>query len=297
MKKMAAILMTFLLCLSLAACGNEKEETSGKRSSRTNEENDSSAQKDSDAPDEKADESDAEQEGTSDLAGTSDEESKVDDSAESSSAEEGSEPSETFEVPIQTDFVAVEGLGDKYVDFDNRAFAYNGNVYRLGESTLKDMVDGGIPFEESDLNNKGNNVDKNRGTGRYNLEINDTVRLQCTFINTTKEPQKEEDCLLYSVRLYYLYIPQPDYISERNAKITEDILDSSKVVGFAFPATLTKEQLLENSSEGAEVDEGGYDIKVAYKVKAELYYGDSGYSFHFNHDTNQMKEVTIDWLP
>lgn len=297
MKKMAAILMAFLLCLSLAACGNEKDETSGKRSSRTNEESDVSAQKGSDAPGGGEDESDAGKEGSSDLAGTSDEETKADDSTESSSSEEVSEPSATFEIPIQTDFVAAEGLGDKYVDFDNRAFTYNGTIYRLGESTLKDMVDGGIPFEESDLNNKGNNVNKNRGTGKYNVEINDTVNLQCTFINTTKESQKEEDCLLYSVRLYYLYVPRPDYTSERNEKLAEDILDSSKVVGFAFPATLTKEQLLENSSEGAEVDESGFSTYVEYKVKAELYYGSSGYSFRFNHDTNQMEQVTIDWLP
>ena len=59
------------------------------------------------------------------------------------SKEEGSESPAEFAIPIQEDFTPVEGLSDKYVDFENRSFAYNGKVFKLGESTLKNLIDGG----------------------------------------------------------------------------------------------------------------------------------------------------------
>lgn len=288
MKKFTAYFLCLFLCLSLAACGNEKEEDSEKSSSRIKSEV-------NDTPDEEKNDASEEESGADDSSKSDPAEESSDDSSESDPAEESSEASATFEIPVQTDFVAVEGLGDKYVDFDNRAFAYDGKVFKLGESTLKDLIDGGIPFEENDLNNRGNNVNKNYQTGRYNAPINDYVNLQCTFINTTKGPQKEEECLLYSVRYYYLYVPQPDYEPDRNEKLTKCILDASKKVCFSFPATLTKEQLLENSSEGAELDDNFNCVK--YNVKSEVYMGSSGYSFRFNKVTNQLQEVSIDWLP
>lgn len=275
MKKFTAYFLCLFLCLSLAACGNEKEEDSEESSSRIKSEV-------NDTPDEEEND-------------RSEEESGADDSSESDPAEESSEASATFEIPVQTDFVAVEGLGDKYVDFDNRAFAYDGKVFKLGESTLKDLIDGGIPFEENDLNNRGNNVNKNYQTGRYLVRINDYVNLQCTFINTTKGPQTEEECLLYSVRYYYLYVPRPDFEPDRNERITNSIMDAAGKVCFSFPATLTREQLLENSSEGAELDDNFNCVK--YNVKSEVYMGSSGYSFRFNKVTNQLEEVTINWLP
>lgn len=79
-----------------------------------------------------------------------------------------------------------------------------------------------------------------------------------------------------------------------NAEITESIFDAADIVCFSFPATLTKEQLLENSSEGAAQDEYNH---VDYKISSEVYLGSSGYSFTFDQNTNQMKEVTISWLP
>lgn len=279
MNKFTVYFLCLFLCLSLAACGNEEKENAEESSSQSQI---------------KSEVNDTLDEEKHDM---SEEESGADDSSESDPAEESSEASATFEIPVQTDFVAVEGLGDKYVDFDNRAFAYDGKIFKLGESTLKDMIDAGVPFEENDLNNRGNNVNKNYQTSRYDAEINDYVNLQCTFINTTKGPQTEEECLLYSVRYYYLYVPQPDYEPDRNEKLTKSILDASKKVCFSFPATLTKEQLLENSSEGVEETEGKYSYYLKYSIDAEVYMGSSGYNFRFNKVTNQLEEVSIDWLP
>lgn len=87
---------------------------------------------------------------------------------------------------------------------------------------------------------------------------------------------------------------EPDYDAEMNAKITDCILDAANSVCFAFPATLTKEQLLENSSENAELGERNY---VNYYIDSEVYMGSSGYHFEFNDTTNQLEEMSISWLP
>ena len=92
-------------------------------------------------------------------------------------------------------------------------------------------------------------------------------------------------------------MPQPDYEPDRNEKITKCILDASKKVCFSFPATLTREQLLENSSEGAEERENNYCYYIEYSIDAEVYMGSSGYNFRFNKVTNQLEEVSISWLP
>lgn len=282
MKKFTAYFLSLLLCLSFAACGNETKDSSDEPSSQIkNEVKDTPEDDGSDTFEEESD--------------TSEDESNADDSPESDSAEESSETAATFEIPIQTDFVAVEGLSDSYADLENRAFAYNGKVFRLGESTLKDLIDGGIPFTENDLNNKGNNVNKNHETGRYRVDINDYVSMSFAFVNITKEPQTEEECLLSYVRYTYLYVPQPDYSPDMNAKITECIFDASGKVCFSFPATLMKEQLLENSSEGIEPDTNPNIVN--YNIKSQVYMGSSGYHFEFNKTTDQMEEVSISWLP
>jgi len=78
-----------------------------------------------------------------------------------------------------------------------------------------------------------------------------------------------------------------------NAEISEYMIDGAKKVHFSFPTTLTKDELLENSSENAEED--GKNVK--YMIESEVYMGDSGYEFEFNDVTGQLKEVRISWLP
>lgn len=234
------------------------------------------------------------------------EETSVDEGADDTSAddgngtvwedtteENGSEDSTEFSIPVQEDFALAPGLSEKYADMDNRSFVYNGQKFTLGESTLKDLIDGGIPFEENDLNNSGNNVNKNYETERYTARINDYVTMQFMFGNFTDSEQKAEDCILSYVRYSHLYDPQPDYDADMNSEIAEAMLDAAKIVNFSFPGTLTKDQLLANSSENAEED-GNY---VKYMVDSEVYMGRSGYEFEFNKETYQLKEVIISWLP
>ena len=78
----------------------------------------------------------------------------------------------------------------------------------------------------------------------------------------------------------------PSFVTHRSAC-------ARALVHFSFPTTLTKDELLENSSENAEED--GKNVK--YMIESEVYMGDSGYEFEFNDVTGQLKEVRISWLP
>lgn len=251
--------------------------------------------------------------GTSDSESESVTEAVTEEATEEATEEETEEPTEEetepetepetegeeesaaeFEIAIDEDFTPVEGLSENYADLDNRSFAYDGKIFTLGKSTLQDLVDGGIPFKEDELNNIGNNVNKNYETSRYTVKINDYVSMQFVFMNDTDSNITEAECLLSTVRWYTLYVPQPDFDDSRNEEIKNNISDASTHVGFAFPLTLTKEQLLENNSDITSENEYG---QVTYKIESEKYFGSRGYTFEFNDKTNQLKEVNISWLP
>lgn len=220
----------------------------------------------------------------------------TEETTEETSEESSEETTENEEIkPTEAEeFTPVDGLSENYADLEKRCFAYDGKIYTLGESTLQDFIDGGVPIDENELNNSGNNVNKNHGTSTYNVDINDFTHIQLEFINTTDSNITEAECLLSYVRWYTIYVPQPDYEESLNAEIVENISDSGKHVCFSFPLTLTKDQLLENNSDTTEETDTNY---VRYEVDSEVYMGSSGYNFQFNKETNQLKEVSIDWLP
>ena len=215
------------------------------------------------------------------------EESSSDASSEASSSE--------TETKIEYyDFKLAEGLSEKYADLDNRSFVYNGKVYKLGETTLQDLIDGGLPFDEKKKKNAENNVNGNHETSRYTINLNDLTFIQLVFINKTDDSMPEKDCLLSTVRWNVLYVPHDDYQDSLIEQIVSSINDCAKDLSFSFPYYLTKDELLEKCPDPTSTDEYG---KVSYMVASEVYMGSSGYSFQFDKDTNQLKDVTISWLP
>lgn len=213
---------------------------------------------------------------------------------ESSSENEESSASESEGDVEYAEFKPVDGVGTKYADLDNRCFAYDGKIYKLGEVTLSDLIDAGLPFDDSDVKHSDDDLEGNYETNAYNVSVNEYTFLQLVFMNTTDDTIKEKDGLLYSVRWCTLYVPNDDYDKNLRNSVIESINDCAQHVGFAFPLNLMKEDLIENSPEDADVDEFGH---VNYKVKSEKYMGSSGYDFSFDNTTNQLKDVTITYLP
>lgn len=205
------------------------------------------------------------------------------------------ESSQTADAAVEPEpFTPVAGLSEDYADLEKRCFAYNGRIFTLGECTLQDLIDGGIPFDENELSNSGNNVNSNYETSRYTVRINDFVSMQFSFINITESNISEAECLLHLVRWYSIYVPQPDYEDSMNEEIADLISDAQDQVCFSFPFTLTKDQLLQNNGDATEIDE--YN-NVKYLIDSEVYMGNSGYKFEFNKKTDQLEDVTVSWLP
>lgn len=276
-KGTAVALAAMLMCLT--ACGQSDKNDSDSEEKKSVQTTTTAATENSDESIDNGDTAPSESE-----QAVSESESDASSAAESAATESAAEAEE---------FVPVEGLSEKYGDLDNRSFAYEGKVYKLGESTLKDLIDGGVPIDENDLNNKDNNVNANYETDTYGMDINDFVSMQFKFVNITEEPQKAEDCLLSYVSYITIYVPHDDYEESLNEEIRANIADASQHVCFSFPLTLTREQLIENNGEYTEMEERF----VNYSLDSEVYMATRGYHFGFEKDAELLKDVTISWLP
>lgn len=173
-------------------------------------------------------------------------------------------------------------LGDKWVDIDNMQFTVNGHVYTLGKSTLQDMINDGCPFEENDLANAGNNLNSNFQSQGFRINLGEEYwNAQVYTANYTDGNVAAKDCPITEIYL-------PNHTDEKQ-----------NVLEFAFPLTMTEEDLKNNAGEPTDTsnyDDGDYHQKTyEYKRDSTEYFGDAGYKFEF---TNRaLKYVTIEYLP
>ena len=208
---------------------------------------------------------------------------------EAATTAETTEADETEVVIIEeltTDPVKVTslptGLSDKYADLDNRSFIYDGHLYTLGVSTLQDMLDNGVEFTKADNYDKiwTKQLKGQANYGTFDCTVANS-RLQFTFGNPMKTEIPMKDCIICQV----IY---PDFESAIKRG------DNDTKLQFAFPYTLTKDELIANS--GEPTDKGNHN-EVMYTVVSEAYPEyNSGYKFHFNPD-GQISLVEIEWIP
>lgn len=171
-------------------------------------------------------------------------------------------------------------LGEQYVDLENRIFAIDGKSYTLGKSTLQEMIDNGVTFDEEDIKNAGNNLNKNHESESFAIHLGKSQVAQVRVINNTDESQKIVDC-----KLAQIYFP---VVEDRD----QDVLQ------FAFPLTLSIEELKANAGEptnqsNRDTENGEHSDKLEYKVDSEKYYGTSGYTFEFMN--GKLRYVTINY--
>lgn len=172
-------------------------------------------------------------------------------------------------------------LGDTWVNLDNRSFAVNGTVYTLGVSTLQDMIDGGVPFDEEDIANANNNLNSNTESQNFSIVLGEYYNAQVAVINTTEENKTMAECPISSI-----YLPV-------------DLEESNDILTFAFPLTMTEDDLLAQAGEPTSQDSysSGSDYMMntyEYKVESENYYRETGYKFEFTNGV--LSYVTINWI-
>ena len=172
-------------------------------------------------------------------------------------------------------------IGGSYVDFDNMQFAINGKTYTLGQTTLQELIDDGVPFNEDDIANASNNLNKNSQSSGFRITLGDYWSGQVYVFNDSDAGKTASECYISEVYL-------PMHIGE-----------TQNVMSFAFPVDMTLDELLANESDPTDnrtyEGESHTTDTVEYKKDSTKYYGQYGYKFEFL-DGN-LQYITIDYLP
>ena len=218
-------------------------------------------------------------------------------SAETETEVETEQPDEVeaTEIVIETETEAVDEstetadtksaetatIGGSYVDFDNMQFAINGNTYTLGQTKLQELIDDGVPFNEDDIANASNNLNKNSQSSGFRITLGDYWSGQVYVFNDSDAGKTASECYISEVYL-------PMHIGE-----------TQNVMSFAFPVDMTLDELLANESDPTDnrtyEGESHTTDTVEYKKDSTKYYGQYGYKFEFL-DGN-LQYITIDYLP
>lgn len=195
----------------------------------------------------------------------------IDDSTETADTE-SAESAESTETAT---------IGGRYVDFDNMQFAINGKTYTLGQTTLQELIDDGVPFNEDDIANASNNLNKNSQSSGFRIVLGDYWSGQVYVFNDSDAGKTASECYISEVYL-------PMHIGE-----------TQNVMSFAFPVDMTLDELLANESNPTDnrtyEGENHTTDTVEYKKDSTKYYGQYGYKFEFLDGVLQY--ITIDYLP
>ena len=175
--------------------------------------------------------------------------------------------------------------GVKYVNFDEMNFYINGKKYTLGKTTLQDLVDDGVPFEDGESDNFSNNVKSHYQSGYIKIKLD---AKGCYFwievFNETDSGKPMSEC----------------YVNQILFKIQRDEGKKQTMVSFDFPFTLTMEELKANSGEPTEkpyhneTSTNVYD-KMGWTKKGTKFYNSNRIEFGFKN--NEFEEIDMTYIP
>ncbi|SHM47435.1 hypothetical protein [Ruminococcus flavefaciens] len=172
---------------------------------------------------------------------TSEKATEATTTAEATEAKEAeTEATETATEAVTEAAVPTE-LSDKYVDFNNMSFKYNGHLMTLGVSTLQDFLDAGLePKDNYDKVWKESFHGSPHEAGcaiEYTVSLgNSEAYCNLYFCNLKEEGTPMKDCVLC-------------YISYDGSKLDKKNGEYCNGFEFAFPYNLTADELTANSGE------------------------------------------------
>ena len=222
----------------------------------------------------------------------------------------GQESGNAFKTKSYKSARDVEGVSDKYVDFDNMSFAYHGKLYTLGKSTLQDLIDDGTAeFSELAKSHFDDMVEPGEKGSEFFHPYVDGMQfidrgLHVAVYNPTDKSMPARDCVLCMVGIEIIAYPSLNrdhgdfkdiFTDEEENKQFEDYLDRlADEVRFSFPYTLQEDELTESFPEYERKYELGFN-RILY-MKSE----DVGYKFEFDKNKDnrdQLIKCYIYWLP
>ena len=89
--------------------------------------------------------------------------------------------------------------GNLWADFDNMSFKINGKTYTLGKTTLQEMIDDGVPFDENDLANAGNNINPRYESSSFEIKLGERSFAQVRVLNDSSDNKKASECFIDNV--------------------------------------------------------------------------------------------------
>ena len=172
-----------------------------------------------------------------------------------------------------------------FINYKDMHFFINGKKYTLGKTTLQEMIDDGVPFDENDIANADNNIKKNYQSGGFRIKLDKYWSAQVSVLNPTKGNKKMSQCYINKI-----YFPN-------NPDQTQNILS------FDFPVTMSKEDLIaavgkpkkDNYRHYEDDNSDYYTDTYTYKGKAKKYIRASNYVFEFTNE--KLRYVTIEYMP
>ena len=275
-KKILIVVLALLLSMGLASCDFSKSSDSNddRAEDADDKDDDDEDEDDKDDDDEDEDEDEDDKDETTEATTEEATEATTEEVEDSTSVEESTE-TESEELSN------VEGLSEIYADLDNRSFSVNGKVYTVGVSTLQDMIDDGVVFDEGDIANASNNLSPNYQSQGFAINLDDYYSVQIYTSNFTEENQTVASCPITQV-----YLPV-------------NLDKNNEILVFAFPLTITEEELRENSGEPTEYseyisDDGNYiNHTLEYTRESDVYFGDSGYKFDFTNGVLKYLDISF----
>ena len=177
--------------------------------------------------------------------------------------------------------------GAKYVNFDDMSFYINGKKYTLGKTTLQDMIDDGVKFEEDDLENAKNNIKSHYQSSYFKIDpgVKNGCFIWIQVFNETDSGKPAKEC----------------YVNEILYKVLSDEGAKQKVITFDFPLNLTLDELKANSGEPNETPYHNEDNpKYIYDTlewtkKGTKFWNSNRISFRFTNGA--LKEVSMTYIP
>ncbi|MBR1930462.1 MAG: hypothetical protein IJ833_03165 [Lachnospiraceae bacterium] len=206
---------------------------------------------------------------------------EAEETEEEANTEEDADDTESAENTAEAGYDLADYPAD-FVNFDDMCFYVNGKKYTLGQVTLQDMIDDGVPFDENDIANAGNNLNKNYQSEGFKIDLADYWAAQVYTFNDTDDNQVTSEC----------------YVNEIYLPINRD--KTQNVLSFDFPLGLTLEDLEAKAGEPDDTyhydgDNGYYSDRYTYTHESEKYMHGSSYTFEFQNGV--LSYVTIEYIP
>lgn len=168
-----------------------------------------------------------------------------------------------------------------FIDYDNRKLMINGHTYTLGKTTLQEMIDDGVVFDD-DFAYRANNIVDADKSDSGTIVLGDNWNAYVHFSNFEENTTKTlKDCVLSAV--YFT--------------VKED--QEQKIIEFPFSLKMTENKLKKTAGKPTYTSKNKFDDqkikRCEYKTKSKSHYMDSGYSFEFVN--GKLKYIVMDWTP